>query len=355
MSGRELFSEIEYDIRIPERPLGSVSNHVVEVMPSQLQNVREGGISNTEFTDRCQKIVEGMEVDPLNLRDSDLDVALLDLKMMEAAIVHSRGIAPGKLTNLVDQMSSLTNQPSGITYEEIVLINPQLDKRTFTNGRVGQIEADFYEGHRRIEVGLVDSREVLEQNITLLQTGTPQVISEAAMNFREFERRLYTLVKTTEVIGMNMSKEGFAQFRQYLGTHPGRGTKGPSGAFTPVVPVIELYLAGDRLPPEYFNYLKENEIYFPRRGRLNIASALSFVHSGQTVNAVSNQLGNPKELQESIEAIGAQVRKFRGNHYKAVRHQIPGAIAGNISGTGGEDDPGTFLRNRMKIKYSLEK
>ena len=345
-------NDAEKEAGISKRPLGVVSDFAVEQLPVELDAIRAGSQHANRLTNFVGVLVENLPYERIDevMKDPDmLDLAGLDLKMLDVAIAHSGGKPPERLVSLVDEFSRVTDQPAGITYEEIILVNPVQDRRAFTRGEVGATETAFYEGHRIIEGHFDRAICVVRGGIQKLTVGDGG-IDEVAGNIRQTQEDLEAVISKTHAIG-GQSREHFSIFRKYLGTHPLRGTKGPSGAFTAGIPTLELLLAGEKLPEEYLQYLEENNIYFPRQGRKNMQDAKELVRNGLTLTSLAGHLGNPEVLEQSINGLSRLMRRFRGEHYKAVRNQIPQAISGKMAGTAGEQDPGTFLRGRMKIRH----
>jgi len=155
--------------------------------------------------------------------------------------------------------------------------------------------------------------------------------------------------------------EHFAVIRQYFAAHPIRGFKGPSGVFSVGIFLLELLLNGRRLGenhPDYLRYyLEENTQYLPQEGVQEIHDAYQQALDGKTVFALldrpsSNGVDSHAvaKCKSAAIDIGLAIRLFRGNHYKAVKHQIPDVLEGYAAGTG-EADAGDLLTERMKIRY----
>jgi hypothetical protein len=88
--------------------------------------------------------------------------------------------------------------------------------------------------------------------------------------------------------------------------------------------------------------------YFPRDGQIQLRVAQGIVRERQTL--VEGYQGKQwwKEGKELIEILGTFFDQFRKIHLRAVARQIPEALKGNLAGTGGESNPGQFLRQRME-------
>lgn len=343
----------EAEVRIKERPLGPLSDYVVEQLPYELEEVREGKRDSNRLTG-CVDFPAYLSTDAFTyaLGNNRLrDMAGLDLKILEAAVVHSGGTPPKRLILTVDMVAELTEQPAGITYEEIILINPPSDRRTFTQGEIGQSEADFYEGHRCIEGNLATAITGEREAITRLRQNGPAVVDEVVNLLGVTSANIAVVNEYMGVIGMRMPRTSFEVFRRYLTTHPTRGLKGPSGAFTAKIPILELFLAGEQLPADYHQYLADNRIYFPRNEREEIDEACRLAQNRFSLTAICQQIGRPAVLVQRLAEISGLIRDFRGRHYRGVKHQIPGAVSGKMAGTGGEVNPGVFLIDRMKIRH----
>lgn len=333
------------------RPLASFSDFVVEKMPELLESRPE------EVARRCTEfgifwsggawaaLSTGIET------DVDIDLALLDLKMVEAGIVHSGLTAPTQLVSLID--NSVGGGLAGLTYEDLVLVNPTDDMRTFTRGEVGDTERRFYRMHREIEGHLECAIKKIRRAMSCLPTVAPGsgadywYVESAIRALRGIEDDLAPVITATAGL-KQMLPEHFTAFRKYLNSHPVRGLKGPSGAFTAAVPTLELLLRGDELPAEYFKYLEGSMRYFSREGRKAISEALHLLPHNTLVSLWHKEGENPI-LRSRIDVVGTFLNDFRASHYRTVAHQIPEAIRGEISGTGGEANPGVFLRERIKM------
>jgi len=348
----EIEMHIEHE-RVPIRPLGELSNFVVDRMPHVLADIHSGRTHVDNLSYAAGNLVQNLTSRTLDevLANSELaDVAGLDLKMLELGIVHSGGRAPAELMSLVDEFAAHTDQPGGLTYEEIVIINPSSDMRLFSHGDAGNTEAHFYSVHRVIEGHLDNTIAVVREGIDDLVYHGNERVEEVASSLAASVEPLVELGRGTHSLG-EQSAEHFKVFRPYLSTHPLRGSKGPSGAFTAGIPALETYLSGSNLPSEYFGYLRENAEYFPRAGRLKIDQAVEAARQKRSLTDINNGLGNPEAITGILVTMSELLRRFRGEHYRAVRRQIPEALDGQAAGTGGEADPGEFLRSRMKMRH----
>lgn len=285
------------------------------------------------------------------LSQSDMELALmgrarlvasLDLKMLEAGIHHSGFVPTTRLTDIIGLFSG--DNPQVLLYEEIIIENPVDDTRTFTRGEVGETERVFYSEHRLVEINLDSVIESTRRAIYRASIGDGDGAGHALAGIRE---RLDLVVRATAKLG-RMPREHFTAFRLYLGAYPDRGLKGPSGAFSATIPLLEILLRGDELDAKYLNYLAENRQYLPRRGREAIDGALSALSKTGSLTMLWRANGQPAALGEQLSVMRKFFDGFRRVHYRSVERQLPEAITDDIPGTGGETKPGEFLRERIR-------
>jgi len=147
------------------RPLGALSDYVVEKFSADLKRVQEY-ISGLPSPNACAlgvnlaqverdgltiAVERMLEQQQLRFHKSELGVARLDAMMLEAGLrAHGAKCGP-HLAFLVQYLSQQTGQKPILSYQDIILHNPPGDMRTFTDGACGKQEADFYIGHQMIE------------------------------------------------------------------------------------------------------------------------------------------------------------------------------------------------------------
>lgn len=320
------------------RPLGNLSAFVAD------GSLADKLASSPDFTADVDTLVGQIDENEAAMvfAGSNYQVAALDLKMIELGMVHSGIPVPRQLAALVEMFS--IDMPM-LTYEEIVIMNPASDLRTFTRDEFGATEAIFYSTHRTIEDKLAVLCADLRAGINSLNNGTDP--DDVALMIGEHVGFLSEILASMKMLG-EMQKGHFGQFRKYLGTHPTRNLKGPSGAFSAGFPTLEILLRGEEMPEEYMKYLDTNGLYLPRVGRAQLYASLKLAKSGQSLAALSRSVGRPSALEEQIQTIGTFFNNFRKSHYRAVGRQLPDAVNDRIAGTAGEEKPGEFLRKRIE-------
>ena len=358
----ELFRHLPEETltRIPNRPLGRFSDFVVAELPASLTAIRKGRSDYSNLNELSHELIEGLTPDVMataTATQDNADLALLDLLIMDNALVRTTGPNP-KLTALDDSLAAANDRPPIITYEDVVLTNPlYTDCRLHTNEEIGLSERDFYIAHREIEGDLDVLIDTSKEVIYILKQDDLNTIGNVAEMLHTAGLRWVDINARMELLWKAMPKEHFITIRDYFLSHPIRTTpdgekyKGPSGAFTAKIPVFEILFAGETMKPEQFHYFKDNEMYFPRKGREEIQDALQYLEEGSTLTQLASLLGNPPILKTELDQFDHYLNQFRGMHYAGIKHQIPGAVEGNVSGSAGEVKVGQFLKGRM-IKHT---
>lgn len=326
------------------RPLREISDFVVEKLPEMLEKPSEVLVTRAAFL--LQEFWHGLTLADCINGVEEKDLALLDLKMLESGIVHSGLTPPQQLSELIDGLSG-SRLPS-LSYEDLIFINPLHDLRLFTCGIIGETEKFFYHSHRLIEDSLWWVIRIVKKWIGLKIASEDNPIW-CQVSANDIKAELSEVIKKMAALAQ-MPPEHFAAFRRYLTSHPVRKLKGPSGAFTARIPTLELLFRGNELPLSYTDYLTQNDKYFPRGGRRELRQAMRVVRGHRTLIETSRWDGvhDWQELKATIETLGTFFDQFRSVHLSAVAKQIPEALKGNLAGTGGESNPGEFLKKRME-------
>jgi hypothetical protein len=348
---RELFTGEKLEVRPREeqRPLPFISNFVVEELPRWLHQIRSTdkdanpelvASSALRLAQQAENLAQ-QELASLNERvtsgevisEADMLLARLDVLMLERAVAHVGGVPGPNLEALFQYVCDATGRIGALTYEDVVLSNPPQDIRTFTNEEAGASEADFYIGHAVIENALQPGIEALEVVLNKWQTATTSEIV-AALNTATEGMKINIAI--TGIIRKKMPVEHFkGTFRQYLGSHPARGTNGPSGAFTGRVPYLENLMAGETLPEKTVNYQVENLAYFPLEHQALMMAAMENAQNGLSVRQLIIEQGNQPEAVEALEKLSHAFQAFRNMHFRAVETHLPDVMANKEPGTGG--------------------
>ncbi|MBI4030641.1 MAG: hypothetical protein HY370_03100 [Proteobacteria bacterium] len=331
-------SSLEAITRIPDRPLGAFSDYVVETLPARL----EDGDGEAMRRGIYPLIPEG-------LTQNFNKIALLDLKMVFTACgrmavrcgtgkeeflnhpVHR------KLMEAIRQVSPST--PYIITYDDIVINNPESDPRVFTTGRVGYSEKQFYRGHRIIEGHLDASIGTLKEVLSGAPSPIP-LLETCHESLRGAQKALALFL--TE-----LRTEDFLAFKPFFDTNGYTGEKGPSGAFSAKAPHVDILVYGRNLPPGCGEYLNANADYFPEG---DLKAALNSLADGASL---FDMCRNPamQDCRAVCGRIAACLVGFRKLHLKTVLRHIGQGAHGSAEGKFAAG----FLESRVRAFEGLRK
>ncbi len=329
------------------RPLGKLSDFVVQLMALCLADPAG------DFLIICKNLLDGLSEDCFAKIQSEEEraIALLDLKMLESAFVHSNWAAPEKLTQLIDKLSG--PEIPMLTYEELVGTNPKGDLRLFTTGAIGDTERMFYEAHRNTESNLARAISKMRTAIGILiesgENGGEVMLRNVSETLTQSTESLSPMLLTMRNLGM-MPLGHFDTFRGFFNPHPIRGLKGPSGAFSARFYTFDLLLRGNLLPEEYIEYIDTNRPYYSKAGRDGVDEAFELREGGNTLADLCKKYNDPTEIRPHIDRLIKFMDAFRKMHKLAVAKQIPAALSGSITGTGGEVNVRDFLTRRIGME-----
>lgn len=310
-----------------ERPLGAFSDFVVENLPRILRSSDKIRIAATALRE-----LEQLDETTLILAfNTSRELARLDLVMLEWALYHSKLAIPVRLTKLVEHFSK--DRSLALTYEDLVFVNPRGDMRTFSEGEHGYWEWFFYRNHRDIEETLM---LVIDRARTALSKKTLAMLRNP-----EVPHSLAVVLRKTALL-RDMPDGQFEAFRKYLMSREDCNLRGPSGAFSARIPVLEMLLRG--VNEERLDYLAQNQQYFPERDRDLLAYAIGMAKRGDTLRALAQGSDDEAGPVGKLEAF---FTKWRQLHMSAVARQLPKVWKGQDEGTSGETDVRRFLMGRL--------
>lgn len=313
-------------------------------------------IETKNYLSLDEKIIEELsrirDINFEELSQSEGDFLMLDLLFLETAMLKRTdgGVSKclGELENMIMVLAKKLGRIPALTYEDLIFLNSEVTTiRTFTKGKVRQSEMNFYKLHRDIEDVIAPLVSDLKKILEGFDRLSNDELDDAEQKLGE------SLSKFMDVPGLisrtykEMPKEDFAVFRPFFTSHPTRNFKGPSGAFSGNIPLVEFLCFGSQLPDERFTYLSENLMYFPRDTQELLGK---FAKNGpETVDLNSKVNKSAKgKFTTILQGIQAVLKTFRGVHYAAVKHHIPEALEGKITGTAGERDVAQFLKDRIR-------
>ncbi len=359
---RILFSDTERrkDIQLekPESvPLGELGIYILTQFPSHLTEIRMGerstggvtGVIETGISDQFRQICGALNTEG-TARES-----LSGLMFLYNGIANSGGKPGSLLHGLVKEAARDQGRLPTLSYADVIFYNSlRGTPHLFTEGQIGATELDFYETHLRIEE---DNAIILPQYDAaikdLSQRGGTAVKDAVAMIEETFPYEIDVL-EHMHNIGHHMRIEDFTAFRGYFKGYPGgeEGFKGASGAFAES-PQRRYMIKTGIVPESTEQYITQFIDYFPQDGQQLLLETLDAVKNGYSFRHMVERLGNPPELVEVIIKSLQYELDFLKSHSAAVGAQIPGALEGEVHGTGGFGSVGQLFSDKIVPLFKL--
>ncbi len=402
---------IESFQRAPNRPLPEISTFVVEKMPTFVRSIQTTKRNKRKYVPQIEEFALAAEEKIITtcqqksyaeiiaslVTPEAQELALFDLIILQSALttVGKREAQPKKtyrvlpsrmLTSLITDLSTaIDREVTTLTYADVIFTNPlDDDPRTFLplSTPEGREELDFYETHARIEKSM---RNVLGATVlvtdALLAEGVSQVPfaenmlrAVGLMTSEEFTKKMQRQKRvgseqasrnnSTDMdvvlsgmtrVGIYMDPDRFSAFRPFFNPYPDLPEQNPahfdgaSGKFSASFPTWELLLSGDNLPDSRHSFNSRNYRYFSTAERELINAAYKRVEKNKTLDGVCESIGDPQIILDLLHGADMMLKEFRIRHRKGVAKQIPGALSGQVAGTGGEQNISQFLDERRKF------
>ncbi len=336
------------------RPLGDFSNYIVEGLPLDLERNPENILPMIKkLMPNSKKYLNTLNYWILPSREKS-HLALLDLKIAERTLEVLGKSIPEQLSKIVTTFSKRKGVPAIVTYEELVLINPKDDLRLFKTGDVGESERLFYETHRIIE----NSLDITIQTIYEFMVGTTYTNPYIGTSFVQRKSLKETIAIVKHQLGnvntllknlFGLDINHFNAFRQFLTESKNRSLKGPSGAFTAKIPILQMVTFGKDCDKAYMQYVKDNFQYFPKPDHSLLKSLIKLAEGKLPKSHVLNVCLNEESSRENVTKLVKEfLLEFRKSHYGVVKKMLPD----DVKGTAGES-PKAFLGERIKETKKL--
>lgn len=277
-----------------------------------------------------------------------IDLALLDMKYLDAAHFHLFGSRMDVIKDLIDDTALTLGRPSILTYEELVMINPLDDLRLFSKGVRAKAERTFYTIHYDIE-------DILRAVITDLVMIRDNLVATGKMGAEDPALVKYNIEHFNHVfqnIGMMMrdlSRDEFLKFRTYISAYGKMGEPdylpGPSGAFTASIPIVEFLLAGDQSEKDYLIFVSKNFLHYPvvQRNLMKQLAEGYLAGEAKSLLTLADEQDDEQELRSALRGLADKLKTFRQKHMGMVRSKLPESFKGSM-GAGNTRD---FLENRI--------
>ena len=275
-AGIALFARAELPAPEKMRPLGSLSNFVVDELPSLLEEIRRGEIHAAQLSG-------GADISCLpptqDLPEDERPLACLDLMLLQQACDHVGATFPAYLRGPAAEICRSLGRIETLLYEDSVLANPLTrDPRVFTRGDAGRIERDFLLAHTLIESCLQDVnrrvREILsrvEEHRYHGSDAVGQAVHEHCSSILAGMQQVRDLFLSMR----RMRRDEFQSFRGYYMPSPRTCHPGPSGRFSAKFFLLRVLVEGSAIRhqiPTFYREILDLFDYFPRGEREVLSS-----------------------------------------------------------------------------------
>lgn len=254
------------------RPLGALSDVVVDLLPSLLGEVRAGRTPASTLT----ALVAAADTATLWREQTAAlrPLACLDLTLLQHACDHVGAVLPAAVADETAALCRSLGRIDAFLYEDCVLSNPlDRDPRVFAEGRAGLAERDFLWVHQRIEADLLT---IIERLLDLLRASQAPAgwraatLGDALARHEPPIRRSLLQVDALFAAMRDLSPTDFRAFRDYYMPSPRSGHPGPSGRFSARFFMLRLLVEGDaagRHQPDLLREIVRMFDYFPSADR----------------------------------------------------------------------------------------
>lgn len=315
--------------RLGEFPRSPLEGYIIGELPLDLLAVAEGTMSYEELAKKQDELLQ--ENAQRILENTDPHEAMLtqtDLLFMLGGYIPSQqetSLSPDSLQRLiVDQCERFEHLTPYMTYEMIVDVNcAEYERtgnmRTYTSGKIGQDERDFYYGHFVSEPYM--KRAAFDMHELAIAPDAEDKLSRItsiAEDLKEFKRYMGQYSK--------LSKESFGYFRQYLAGYSD-GTRNASGAFMPSPQLLELALVAPT--STYQQYLDESMRYFPAWAQIRMNELRETSAEGYNIDSrlAQGDLTLTDDEHNMLVRCVDEFINFRMAHLGITKHQIPEAFS----------------------------
>lgn len=289
--------------RTPHRPLGQLSNFVVEDLPDLIANKDLQSIFSAS---------EGLahELDEIpNDR-----TAHLDLMFLATAIETLGGRTGVVLESIISKNFGATAAPMNLTYEDLIIGMPHdTDPRTFHPGEIGETERYFYRLHRSIEDRMALIIQALETGLLSPDQMREQLETVAVPGMRDVNAQM-------EAMREDLNGYLFNKFRPFFRER--NGIPGASGKYSGGTLTIDTLVAGNDPKLQAKLECKRDElIAYPASsieqdgvaGHRDIIQARTYAERGETLLEMDRL-----DVADGRQAIVEELSRFRNQHYRLV-------------------------------------
>ena len=346
--------------RTPNRPLGALSDYVVERLPNATINKRHLPTSAQlqllcaearkkmenirSYADLCRaQYGEGNQIPPEQRATPHL--ALLDAAMLEGAYAHHKKTVHPALSEIIEQCARKANSIPGLTYQGLIHANPlSKDPRVFSPGEIGRVELLFHTIHNRIERQVSKAVKDVRYSMT---PQSPKIIEQIDQGITGLENGFSSIHK-------GITPDEFLQFRHFFNNDK-RKLPGPSGLFSAGVVCLDGLLARSAPGVRQLNEYKLRMFHMFPNTFMNRDDFCGNDDMQQICRSKSEDpdfLFNTSFPAADRQEVAGHMRHARAMHLGIAKRYIPEAFQ---EGTGGVQALRSFLTVAERAYASIEK
>lgn len=263
-----LFQGADIPRSFVDRPLGGLSDFVAEILPELCLPARASKSARAALEKTLHVYLKSHpQVDSFTTSEHKMELACLDLTLLQAAWDHLDLTLPHSLTETLQDLSQKLGRSDVFLYEDCVLINPLTqDPRLFSSRETGKNERDFLLIHAEIEATL---KHTLERILRILGLSAMPVMPNWELDLKSTQAELDWIEHLFGCL-RGMKPELFAQFRPFYASSPRSSAPGPSGRYSGKFYLLRVLTEGDALDqvlPAYRTEVSQSIPYFPRYDR----------------------------------------------------------------------------------------
>jgi hypothetical protein len=348
--------------RIPERPLGKLSDFVCTALPDLCLSIERGDIDRSKLARSVEQAVGATTTDVRQfVRDKKM-LAFLDCGMSEATLGRFQLPPPDNLRHLTEELAQSTGQAPGLRYEPLIRSNPLYSDPRLFSLKHGKGEIVFYDVHRRIEriavPGIQKIRSILATLATASANSQPKIeanIDEVVFVTDGIRDELQTMID-------ELPLEDFTGIRAYF-NNASRIATGPSGKDSAGIFVIDALTTGD--DPAMATFLEhkmETKGFYPTStadadgfaGQADMDEALTLSRNNHTLVTLSKRF---PFLEPAVKRLLGSMHALRAKHMAVGKRFLPDAFkpdAPVFVGTGGVGDFPTYLKIPIGILQRMK-
>jgi hypothetical protein len=333
----------------PLRPLGPLSDFVVDELPHRLDAIRQQDSigDRRALVEDLGNTLQPMISSALRLAGeapfwrSDAEhrrnLAALDLKLARWSLARYGGPARMDVQSVEEVLRDICLQthqdPRVLTYQELFLINgrlPDKDMRTMRTGSARTTEVAYIRSHLPIEEATRSAgsmvRDVIDMLIGSDVDDAIDVLKEAREVLRAAPKELQCLRKYLDV---SSHQKHFESIVEDLRVDPVDGqVAGPCGRSSLSIPTLDLLLAGRWMGSEWYRSISDQRPTMPVEDYALWGQSSMLARGGSSLRDLLQRRENNPQLVDAARGLSNLFYGLRRTHWQAAMANDPEIASG---------------------------